>query len=54
VDGRSKSFAYNRSSDRLTRTLRLSLGRHVVRIVATDPEGLRTAERWGFRIVRRR
>jgi Tol biopolymer transport system component len=47
-------FAYNRDTDRLKYKPRaaLSLGRHTVRVVARDPEGLIHRKVWNFHIAR--
>lgn len=56
VDGRAVGaarFAYSPSTDRLTHvSRRLGLGRHTVRVVATDPQGLVAAKSWRFRVIR--
>lgn len=53
VDGQLKSFSYDPSTDRLTRlSNRLSYGRHQVKIVANDGQGLSTTRTWSFKIVR--
>lgn len=55
VDGRLKSFKYVAGrTDLLTSSPRLSLGRHTVRIVATDRLGKSVAKVWSFTIVKRR
>ncbi len=49
VDGRAKSFSYNRSTNRLAYTTgRLSFGRHVVR----DEMGLARTSSWRFEVIR--
>ena len=55
VDGRRRGrFAYSRARDRLRYTTpRLSLGRHVVKIVAHDAAGNVARRSWAFRVVRR-
>jgi hypothetical protein len=47
-------FFYNRETDRLRYTpeTALSLGKHTVRVVARDPEGLVKRRVWSFRIAR--
>jgi dipeptidyl aminopeptidase/acylaminoacyl peptidase len=47
-------FAYNRDTDRLNYTpqIALSFGKHTVKVVARDPEGLVKRKVWSFRIVR--
>jgi Tol biopolymer transport system component len=52
IDGRRiTTFAYSASTNRLTHTSRpLRVGRHTVRIAATDPEGLTANRTWTFRI----
>jgi Tol biopolymer transport system component len=46
-------FAYNRDTDRLTYTpeTNLSLGKHTVKVVARDPEGLVKRRSWSFSVV---
>jgi thermitase len=53
VDGKRKStFSYDASKDRLSYTcMQLSLGRHTVKIVATDGV-LSTTRSWSFKVVR--
>lgn len=53
-DGRRiTGFRYNQSTDRLAYTSRLlPLGRHAVRIVANDGQGLSRTKVWRFTIVR--
>jgi subtilisin family serine protease len=54
VDGNTKDFSYDRSTDRLSRQSgKLSFGQHTVRIVANDGQ-LRTPKTWNFKVVRRR
>jgi Tol biopolymer transport system component len=50
----SAAYTYNRDTDRLryTPTTTLPLGRHSVRVVARDPQGLVARKIWSFRIVR--
>lgn len=52
VDGaRKTNFSYNRTTDRMTYTsTNLTPGRHTVRIVATDPQGLATSRTWRFNV----
>jgi hypothetical protein len=51
VDGRSRSFTYDRVTDRVQRVSGvLTRGRHTVRVRALDPEGARTVRSWAFRI----
>lgn len=51
VDGRSRSFAYNRVTDRLQYTsTALARGRHAVRVRAVDPQGRATLRSWSFRV----
>lgn len=53
LDGNQKgAFAYDASTDRLSFTpgSRLALGRHTVKVVATDEQGLQTAESWRFTV----
>lgn len=53
VDGRRiTSFGYDRASKRLTYRSRLALGRHTVKITATDERGASTSRSWSFRVVR--
>ena len=53
VDGSSKSFSYNRATDRRSyASTRLLLGPHTVRISATDGQGKRTVRAWAFRVRR--
>lgn len=54
---RKKKFSYNRSRDRLNFNVRKKLkvgSYHPVKIIARDAEGLRTAKKWRFKVVRRR
>ena len=53
VDGRAKSFSYNRSTDKLVyRSRQLSVGNnYTVRIVATDGSKLAATKQWSFRVV---
>ncbi|MGI9049906.1 MAG: S8 family serine peptidase, partial [Rubrobacteraceae bacterium] len=55
VDGRRRGrFAYDRARDQLRYTTpRLSLGRHVVKIIANDAAGNVVRRSWAFRVVRR-
>ncbi|MGI8909597.1 MAG: CSLREA domain-containing protein [Rubrobacteraceae bacterium] len=54
VDGRARSFSYNAATDRLIRrSNKLSFGKHTVRIVATDAQGLKATRNWSFKVVRR-
>ncbi|MBA2714581.1 MAG: hypothetical protein H0U55_13625 [Rubrobacteraceae bacterium] len=54
VDGRARSFSYDQATDRLSRlSNKLSFGRHTVKIVATDAQGLEASRKWGFKVVRR-
>lgn len=54
VDGRQiTAFTYNRTTDRLSyRPPTLAFGRHTVRVVATDPQGLSRTVNWNFRVIR--
>ncbi len=53
VDGRAKSFSYNRSTNRLAYTTgRLSFGRHAARIVVRDEMGLARTSSWRFEVIR--
>jgi len=54
ADGRRKTtFAYDRTTDLLRYTSgRLPFGRHTVKVVATDPAGLREVRTWRFRVNR--
>lgn len=55
LDGQSRSYSYDRSTDRLvfTPSRKLSYGSHTVSIAAQDGAGLTTTETWSFRVVRR-
>lgn len=54
VDGRRiTAFTYNRTTDRLSyQPPLLAFGRHSVRVVATDPQGLSRTAVWNFRVIR--
>jgi len=53
VDGKARTFSYNAATARLRRTSKkLSLGTHMVRIVATDASGLKGKKAWRFKVVR--
>jgi hypothetical protein len=54
VDGKTRTFSYKAATDRLRHTSnKLSLGRHTVRIEATDAAGLKGKKTWKFKVVRR-
>ena len=55
LDGRERStFSYDASTDQLTyQSGRLSLGKHTVRITATDDAGNIGTKAWTFKVVRR-
>ncbi|MDQ3302139.1 MAG: S8 family serine peptidase [Actinomycetota bacterium] len=54
LDGRRKTFSYDGSRDRMThKTGKLSFGRHSVRVVARDAQGLVRSKVWAFKVVRR-
>ncbi|MGI8649634.1 MAG: S8 family serine peptidase [Rubrobacter sp.] len=52
VDNGKKGFDYNRSTDRLTRKITLPPGKHRVKIVARDGQGLSKTTVWSFTIPR--
>lgn len=56
VDGRAvgaSRFSYSATTDRLIyNSRRLGFGRHTVRVVVTDPQGLSAARSWSFRVIR--
>lgn len=55
VDGNSvTTFAYDRATDKLAYTpgANLSYGKHTVKIVAKDPQGLGATKTWSFSVVR--
>jgi hypothetical protein len=54
VDGTSKSFSYDASTDRLSFTpkSKLSLGKHTAKIVAKDAAGAVGTRSWSFSVVR--
>ncbi len=56
IDGQHiTSYYYDQSTNRLNlKSMRLSLGEHTVKIVATDAVGLSETREWSFRIARRR
>ena len=54
VDGKAKPFSYSKATDKLTYTsTRLSLGKHTVKIAATDSSKAVGARAWSFTVVRR-
>jgi hypothetical protein len=54
VDGKARTFSYKAATDRLRHTSnKLSLGRHKVRIEATDASGLKGKKTSKFKVVRR-
>ena len=54
VDGKAKPFSYSRATDKLTHTsAKLSLGKHRVRVVATDSSKAVSAKAWSLTVVRR-
>ncbi|MGH3085910.1 MAG: S8 family serine peptidase [Rubrobacteraceae bacterium] len=52
IDGRRVGFRYDRANDRLSRSIRLAPGRHVVRISVRDGWGGSSVARWSFRTTR--
>ncbi len=55
VDGKKKAFRYVAGNrDLLRATPRLSLGRHTVKVIATDRFGKRAVKSWRFAIVKKR
>ena len=55
VDGRPRSFAYSRATDTLVHdSRRLSPGRHVAKIEATDSSDADGMQSWSFKVVQRR
>lgn len=53
VDGRAKTFSYSAATDTLThKSATLAPGRHTVKIVARDAQGLTTTRNWTFRVAR--
>lgn len=52
LDGEKTSFDYDAESDRLTKEIKLPPGKHSVRVIATDEEGLRESSPWRFAIGR--
>lgn len=54
VDGRRAAFRYNVSTDRLVKPIRLSPGRHRIRIVARDGWGLSNSKAWRFSVAKKK
>ncbi|WP_162924424.1 S8 family peptidase [Rubrobacter indicoceani] len=52
VDGRNQNFNYATSTDRLTKKMKLKPGRHKVRVVARDAQGLSKTSQWSFVVPR--
>lgn len=54
VDGRKiTAFSYDRSEGRLSyESGRLSEGRHTVKVIAEDAQGLRDSRSWSFKVAR--
>jgi hypothetical protein len=53
LDGRTKSFAYNASTDRLLfQSGRLAFGRHTAKVSATDSADQEASRVWTFKVVR--
>ena len=55
IDGQQKTtFAYNTAKNRLSYSpgRKLALGRHTVKVNATDSPGNSAAKRWSFKVVR--
>lgn len=52
VDGRRKGFNYNRSTDRLKRKMTFAPGRHRVKVVVRDGQGLSRTATWSFSVPR--
>lgn len=50
VDGRKTGFGYSRATDRLTKKTTLAPGRHTVRVVARDGQGMSKTATWSFRV----